>query len=144
MIIKEDRFWSLLIDYHLIIPKICELLKKTLKPEIPLTSIISGLDSVFHRKVFIQNTKHPFLVLLIIQMVNIFHKTNNINMKNKSFASLNINSLCINIHLIKCIKSLENHFKITKIKLPLPVNKIIKICTVYTKHSSSVQYNGIS
>ena len=62
---------------------------------------------------------------------------NNISIKEKSLASLNKKSLYANIPVSKCIKCLKNN-----IILPLPVNKIIKFGTLYTKWCF-FQYNGI-
>ena len=57
----------------------------------------------------------------------------NINMKSKSFGSLDIKSLFTNLPVDECIKHLIDLLK-TNIKLPLPVSKFIKICTLGMSH----------
>ena len=55
-------------------------------------------------------------------------------MKNKSFACLDMKSLYTIISVNECIKLLENHLKKFNATLLLPMKKIIKICTLSTKH----------
>ena len=65
---------------------------------------------------------------------DLLHGINNTDLKNKSLDSLVITSLYTNMPVSKCIKHLENHLKKTNATLTLPNNKIIKICTLSTKH----------
>ena len=65
---------------------------------------------------------------------SLLNKIININMKNKSLTSLDIKSLYTNITVAKCIKHLENHIWKTNVTLPLPVSKLITICTLCISH----------
>ena len=73
---------------------------------------------------------------------DLLNNINNLDMENKSLESLDIKSLFTNIPVKKCIKHLEIHLKKTNIQLLLPIHKIIRISTFFTKHFF-FQYNSI-
>ncbi len=62
---------------------------------------------------------------------DLLYKINNINMENKSLATVDIKSLYTNIPVNKCIERLEIHHK--KTKITLAIHKVIQICTVCPK-----------
>ena len=113
------------------------MVQKTHKLGIPLRLIIPGLGRTSH-KITKALTKILTCHLSTISCAHVknygvlLNKINNINMKSKSLVSLDIKSLHANIHVIKCIEHFENHLKKTNLTLPLPVNKIMKICTLCT------------
>ena len=72
---------------------------------------------------------------------DLLNKINNLNMENKSLASLDIKSLYTNISVKKYIRRLEIHLKKTNITFPLPIHKIIKICPYNTKHRCFFLFN---
>ena len=63
-------------------------------------------------------------------------------MNNKYLASLDIKSLYTNISVDKCIERLYNHLRESNSIFPLPISKLIKICTLCTSHCN-FQYNNI-
>ena len=96
LISKEDKFWSLLIDYH---PTIQFYgLPKTHKPGISLQPIISGIGTVLHNitKSFVKKFSLLFGMISNSHIMNfgdLLNKINHINLENKSFASPDIKSL---------------------------------------------------
>ena len=73
---------------------------------------------------------------------SLLNKLNDIDMNNKYLASLDIKSLYTNIPVDRCIVCLHNHLQISNFTLPLPISKLIKICTSCTSHCY-FQYNNI-
>ena len=63
-------------------------------------------------------------------------------MNKKYLASLDIKSLHTNILVDRCIKRLHNHLLKSNSTLPLPISKLIKICTLCTSHCY-FQHNNI-
>ena len=63
-------------------------------------------------------------------------------MNNKYLASLDIKSLYTNIPVDKCIERLHNQRQKSNSTFPLPISKLIKICTLCTSHCY-FQYNNI-
>ena len=61
---------------------------------------------------------------------------------NKYLSSLDIKSLYTNIPVDKCIERLHNHLRKSNSTFPLPISKLIKICTLRTSHCY-FQYNNI-
>ena len=55
-------------------------------------------------------------------------------MHNKYLASLDIKSLYTNIPVNKCIERLHNYLRKSNTTFPLPISKLIKICTLCTSH----------
>lgn len=135
---NKNKSWSRLIEYHPTISTIHGL-PKTHKPNIPIRFIVSGINSALHK-----------LARTIIRILTIFLGTIstthikysgdllrriwNINMTNRSMASLGIKSLYINMSIMKYLNILRNHLKKSKVKLPLPVYNFIKICKLITNH----------
>ena len=62
-------------------------------------------------------------------------------MHNKYLASLDIKSLYTNIPVDKCIERMHNYLRKSNTTFPLPISKLIKICTLCTSHCY-FQYNN--
>ena len=98
---KEDKFWSSLIDYYLIIPEIYDL-PKTHKPAISLWPIILGIEiSLYNISKSLAKMLSPLLGMIndlhIKNSSDLLNKINNINRENKYLVSLNIKSFYANI-----------------------------------------------
>ena len=63
-------------------------------------------------------------------------------MNNKYWADVDIESLYTNIPVDKCIERQHNHLQKSNSTFPLPISKLIKICTLCTSHCY-FQYNNI-
>ena len=63
-------------------------------------------------------------------------------MNYKYLASLDIKSLYTKIPVDRCIERLHNHLRKSNSTLPLPITKLIEICTLCTSHCY-FQYNNI-
>ena len=143
---NEDKSWSLLINYHHIIPKIYSL-PKTHKPDILLRPIISGIGSASHNIAkLLDKLLSPLLGTIsdahIKSSGSLLNKLTDIDMNNKYLASLDIKSLYTNIPVDRYTEHLHNHLQKSNSTLPLPISKLIKICTLCTSHSH-FQYNNI-
>ena len=138
LISNEDQFLSSLINYHPIIPKIYGL-PKPHKPDIPLKPIISALGSAPHN---IAKLLAKLLSPLLGNISNahlknsgsLLNKLTDIDMHNKYFASLDIKSSYTNITVNKCIEGLHNYLRKSDTTFPLPITKLIKICTLCTSY----------
>ena len=62
-------------------------------------------------------------------------------MNNKYLGSLDIKSLYTNIPVDKCIERLHNYLRKSNTTFPLPISKLIKICTLCTSYCY-FQYNN--
>ena len=73
---------------------------------------------------------------------SLLNKLTDIDMHNKYLASLDIKSLYTNIPVDKCIKRQYNYLQKSNTTFPLPISKLIKICTLCTSHCY-FQYNTL-
>ena len=134
---QENPFWKSLIEYHPRIPSMYGL-PKTHKTNIPLRPITSSIGSTPHRIAkAIANILSPFLGSIsqshIANSGELLNRLKHIDTTTMSLASLDVTSLFTNVPVTKCLESLTTHLK-EKVNtpLPLPIDKIIKICTLCT------------
>ena len=122
-------------------------LPKTHKPDIPLIPIISGLGSPpppHDIAKLLAKVLSPLLSTIsdahIKNSGSLLNQVTDIDMNNKYLASLDIKSSYTNIPVDKCIERLHNYLRKLNTTFPLPINKLIKICTLCTSHCY-FQYN---
>ena len=138
------KSWSSLINYHPIILKIYGL-PKTHRPDILLRPIISGIGSALHNiSKLLAKLLYPLLGTIsdvhIKNSRSLLNKLTDIDMNSKYFASLDIKSFYTNIPVDRCIECLHNHLRKFNSTLPLPISKLIKICTLSTVTSNATTY----
>ena len=138
LISNEDQSWSSLFNYHSIIAKIYGL-PKPYKPDIPLRPIISGIGSAPHNIAkLLAKLLSPLLGTIsnthLKNFGSLLNKLTDIDMHNKYLASLDIQSLYTNIPVDKCIERLHKYLRKSNTPFPLPISKLIKICTLCTSH----------
>ena len=133
---NQNKKWQRLINYH---PKFPHLygLPKTHKPNTPMRPIVSGIGSAPH-DIARALTKIITPLLGTISPTHLknsgdlINKLKDIDMTNKSMASLDVTSLYTNIPVQNCLDLLGKHLKKSKIKLALPTNTVLKICKLIT------------
>ena len=134
LIEDEDKSWSDLIVHHPKTP-IFYGLPKTHKKDIPMRPITSGIGSAPHKiakaiAAILTPLLGSFSTAHIKNSGELLEKLKNIDTSNKSIASLDIQSLYTNVPVKKCLNLLKIHLTKSKANLPLPINTIIKICSL--------------
>ena len=119
------------------IPEIYDL-PKTHKPHIPFRPINSGITTLLPKiwSLFLGTISDAH----INDSGSYLNKIININMKNKSLASLDIKFLHTNVLIDKWIERLENHLGKTDTILPLPGSKLIEIFSWCMTHTHNHVY----